>query len=72
MSCTLRDDILRGSATAVSTMFHFWDCSGADVPHFGQMSVTFRFLCVVILNSGGFLRTMVNCSSDLCRVNPDS
>uniref|UniRef100_A0A8C9YRU2 Ubiquitin carboxyl-terminal hydrolase n=1 Tax=Sander lucioperca TaxID=283035 RepID=A0A8C9YRU2_SANLU len=30
------------------------------------------FLCVVILNSGGFLRTMVNCSSDLCRVNPDS
>uniref|UniRef100_A0A8C9YMZ3 Uncharacterized protein n=1 Tax=Sander lucioperca TaxID=283035 RepID=A0A8C9YMZ3_SANLU len=43
-----------------------------DVLLFGRMSVAFLFLCVGVLNSGGFLRTMVNCSSDLCRVNPDS
>ena len=37
------------------------------------MSGTFRFLCVEILKlPGGFMRTMVNRSSDLCRVNPDS
>uniref|UniRef100_A0A8C9XWS2 Myosin VIIBa n=1 Tax=Sander lucioperca TaxID=283035 RepID=A0A8C9XWS2_SANLU len=37
-----------------------------------QMSVTFLCLCVGVLTSGGFVRTMVNWSSDLCRVNPDS
>uniref|UniRef100_A0A8C9X6M3 Metal transporter n=1 Tax=Sander lucioperca TaxID=283035 RepID=A0A8C9X6M3_SANLU len=40
--------------------------------HLGQISITFLFLCVGVLTSGGFVRTMVNCSSDLCRVNPDS
>ena len=39
---------------------------------YSRMSLTILFLCVVILNSGGFVRTMVNCYSDLCRVNPDS
>ena len=41
-----------------------------DFTLFDRMS--FRCLRVGILNSGGVMRTMVNCSSDLGRVNPDS
>ena len=39
--------------------YHFRDCSVAakNVFNFGQMSSTFHFLCLSILNSGGFMRT---------------
>ena len=67
---------------SISTMFNFPGIvpvpldflldDPMDVPLLGQMSVSFLFLCVGVLNSGGFMRTTVNCSSDLCRVNPDS
>ncbi|XP_078101210.1 phospholipid transfer protein-like [Sander vitreus] len=57
---------------SISMMFHFQDCPSAtmvppDVLHFGRKSVPFLCLCVGVLTSGGFVRTMVNCSSDLCR-----